>query len=709
MVSPFERGRRLSYSHDWAIFPLATRTTWQPLTSNGHHGATDDEAQLKAWMAKWPTANYGVNPRASGLIVLDFDRNHLDGADGVGTWRELLAKHNGGRDLVTFTVMTPGDGLHLYFQDPGFSADNTPKGKPAPGVDVKWNGFVAGPGCVRDQTQRNDGSVRLGGEYRVISRRDITPAPMPEWLVAWISKRRAAQPTQLTGPKASDHDTVRRVVQMASVLSRIEQGGAQEWINRELPKIGQYVAAGQIPKQDVLVRFRRALMGWTGFDRVMDHIERQLDYGIGLGPRPWMATKPTTDKPKPAAPTTSAPVTTKSTPDLTPEDEQPFEEVEEVDQFEADIQLAEYRMEVNLQAKLRHTAKYRTSKAVPDRAIDVTELKNLPRPEPLIQGIMGRGASTLLYAGTNVGKSMVALDMAMSVATGHPWLDRFPVYHGRVLWIAGEGVYSLLGRMKAWQYANKKPLRLSSGQDVFKIIPTSVMFASEDEVAETVAYVRDGQFDLVVIDTLAMNSVGFNENAPMEMTTWWTRVNSLRNECERLAILVLHHEGKGTANQNTTFKEPRGATSIKDVPETVIRLSKDENDKKARDLEITKQRDMPSLGKKLVLTIDQEPKSGEPVVYGREDTEELNEDGTLSKTNARTRLFKFFVDNFSETGTTQSKLYTMALEAGICKKTHFYNVVNDLIKSKELVSTKRGNGVFLTVRGHLDEGTEDDL
>lgn len=704
-ISPFERGRRLSAVYGWAIFPLYTRTSWSPITGNGHKAATNDEDQLEKWIKAHPTANYGVVPMLSGLVVVDLDRNHADGADGVSAWLELLKQHNDGKAIRTFTVKTPGDGLHLYFLDPGFSTDNKPKGKPANGIDIKYDGFVCGPGSIRDERTRDNASTQLGGEYKIASH--CPPAEMPEWLKSWLSKTRPNASTKLDGPKASDQDTVRRVVQMARILSNVPEGGASAWINAEATKIGQYVAAGQISKQEVLVRFGRALRGWTGYENVMQHIDRQLDYGIGLGPRPWMATKPTTDKPKPA-PTSSpsAPAATKSTPE--PEDlDSVLEEVEEGDEWEQQIDERVEQLELNMLAKRKLAAKYRTTKPVAEQRITAAQLKDLPQPEPLIDQIMSRGASTLLYAGTNVGKSVVALDMAMSVATGHPWLDRFYVHQGAVLWIAGEGVYSLRGRMKAWQYANKKPLQLSAGH-VFDIIPNSVVFASEEQVAETVALVHERQYDLVVIDTLAMNSVGFNENAPVEMTAWWNEVIKLRSECPRLAILVLHHEGKGTANQNTTFKEPRGATSIKDVPETVIRLSLAEGSKMGRDIEITKQRDMPSLGKRLMIDIQKEEKSGEPCVVGKPDPD-TDEDGVLLKENSRTKLMRFFHENFSETGVTQAKLHSLVTEQDIIKRSTFYNAVNQLIKDKELVSTKRGNGVFLTVRGHLDDGTEDDL
>ena len=50
-----------------------------------------------------------------------------------------------------------------------------------------------------------------------------------------------------------------------------------------------------------------------------------------------------------------------------------------------------------------------------------SQLDSLPAPEPLINGILFRGTLAALYGPSGVGKSFVAMAMAMSVASGSPW------------------------------------------------------------------------------------------------------------------------------------------------------------------------------------------------------------------------------------------------------------------------------------------------
>jgi hypothetical protein len=51
----------------------------------------------------------------------------------------------------------------------------------------------------------------------------------------------------------------------------------------------------------------------------------------------------------------------------------------------------------------------------------VNDLRNLPAPEWLIEGILGLNTLAVVYGQAGKGKSFVTLDMALSVATGGPW------------------------------------------------------------------------------------------------------------------------------------------------------------------------------------------------------------------------------------------------------------------------------------------------
>lgn len=47
-----------------------------------------------------------------------------------------------------------------------------------------------------------------------------------------------------------------------------------------------------------------------------------------------------------------------------------------------------------------------------------------PAPEPLIEGILDAGTVTMLSGPFSTGKSFIALDWALSIASGTDWLGR---------------------------------------------------------------------------------------------------------------------------------------------------------------------------------------------------------------------------------------------------------------------------------------------
>ena len=65
---------------------------------------------------------------------------------------------------------------------------------------------------------------------------------------------------------------------------------------------------------------------------------------------------------------------------------------------------------------------------------------NQADPEPLIEGLLGQRENTCWYGTKKLGKSFLALDVALAVATGSPALCRLPVrLAGPVVYFTGEG------------------------------------------------------------------------------------------------------------------------------------------------------------------------------------------------------------------------------------------------------------------------------
>ncbi len=79
--------------------------------------------------------------------------------------------------------------------------------------------------------------------------------------------------------------------------------------------------------------------------------------------------------------------------------------------------------------------------------LTLAELASRPQPEPLIDGVIDQGTTALLVGASNVGKSFLAIDLAVHVALGKRWAGR-EVAQGDVVFILGEGAGAFARRVR---------------------------------------------------------------------------------------------------------------------------------------------------------------------------------------------------------------------------------------------------------------------
>lgn len=155
----------------WHVFPLR-RGGKQPMAGgNGYLDATTDETQIRDWWSRFPDANIGIACGASGLVVLDVDPRN----GGEDTLSRLVAKH--GPLPATLEARTGGSaqpGRHLYFRG------DLRKGVLGPGLDLQGAGayVVAPPSVVVAPYEWT-----TGGE----------PEPVPAWFSAGIAPPEAPE------------------------------------------------------------------------------------------------------------------------------------------------------------------------------------------------------------------------------------------------------------------------------------------------------------------------------------------------------------------------------------------------------------------------------------------------------------------------------------------------------------------------------------
>lgn len=176
---------------------------------------------------------------------------------------------------------------------------------------------------------------------------------------------------------------------------------------------------------------------------------------------------------------------------------------------------------------------------------NLSELLAFPPPTWLIAGLVPNEAMVGLAGPPGVGKSMLALDWALCVATGRPWMGH-PVEKGGVLYIAAEGHTGLSVRAKAWlAHHGIHPGRVPKfGLLKGRLSITGAAEGAVEDEYDTLFKRIDEEFEwtprLVIIDTMARCLEG-NENENEGMGGFLDGAERLI-DAYKSTVLVIHHK-----------------------------------------------------------------------------------------------------------------------------------------------------------------------
>lgn len=178
---------------------------------------------------------------------------------------------------------------------------------------------------------------------------------------------------------------------------------------------------------------------------------------------------------------------------------------------------------------------------IPIRTVHNAEVALRPPPEPkfCIPGLLGQPSLNLLVGDPGHKKSLLATDLAISVAMGKPWLD-FPVIQQPVLLVEEES-----GFFRLWKRLNSAlTAHGASAETPFHFISVgSFDFRREDDMTDLTRIARSVKAGLIVIDALANIMVGGDENSVTSVQPILRNLRSVALGCSA-AVLVIHHTNK---------------------------------------------------------------------------------------------------------------------------------------------------------------------
>jgi hypothetical protein len=208
----------------------------------------------------------------------------------------------------------------------------------------------------------------------------------------------------------------------------------------------------------------------------------------------------------------------------------------------------------------------RSSSTQPDvRLYSLVEMDSFPPPCWLVKGRFEIRDFGVLYGPPGEGKTFVALDLALSIATGRAWHGH-PTTPGTVVYVTGEGRQGLRPRTRAWERMHG----VEAGELFVSLEPVQFLDPPHVEVLAVRIEQLAHPAVLVVVDTLARAFVGGDENAAQDMGRF---VDAGRRLQARLgcALWVVHHSG--VIAQGRKARE-RGSTALRCAADTMVEIRK---------------------------------------------------------------------------------------------------------------------------------------
>ena len=503
--------RVLSIARKFPIFPCGPDK--RPRVASGFHAATQDEKQIRQWWRQWPDALVGVpTGQTTGLVVIDYDPDKATSA--THSW---IAEHT---ELLCSTRnhKTGRGGLHYLFRSTDryqTGVDLVLGGSPRRGIDLRANGgyVIWWPAHVTqgDETPVAPLPANLIDERRFDAQRDMAPLPKAS-PAQWRAERTRAR----------------------EALGYVAPDGYENWI-----RVGMAVHSASGGSDDGFALWHDWSATAANYDGIEDcryhwaSFGRYQGRGIGLGSLYAQAKEagfsPAPSRPElPPADVYEDEQTRDSDPAPPPELE-PIEELEVVD-----------------------------DKAGPDRRpIDWTALVGAPPARTwAIPHWLGIGFVTMLAGPGGVGKTLLAQQLASSLATGDPLIAEIPQKRKVLMW-AGEDENDELWR-RQFQIAGDAGRQLSeyknlviesyAGRDCSLAEPVFGTLGPTPMLKELTEQVADYDVDVVILDNVA-RLYGGNENERHQVTQFLNWVTGACNARRPVAVLLLSHPAKANGSE----------------------------------------------------------------------------------------------------------------------------------------------------------------
>jgi hypothetical protein len=196
----------------------------------------------------------------------------------------------------------------------------------------------------------------------------------------------------------------------------------------------------------------------------------------------------------------------------------------------------------------------------------------------LIKHVVPADSIGMLYGASGTFKSFIAIDAALHIAHGLPWMGR-RTKQGDVVYLAAEGGTGLWGRICAWHKAR----RLHYEKVPLHVIPVALNLTADAWRLVEAVQAKGITPALVVIDTMSQTYAG-EENSANEVAAYFRELATRIRQLWKCAVLIIHHSG------HVATERPRGSSAMLANVDWMLGVHRDEKEMLAT-VSCTKQKD----------------------------------------------------------------------------------------------------------------------
>lgn len=542
----------------WPIFPVRSDKT--PYTKNGVLDATTNPEQIEIWWNMWPDANIGLDVGGAGMMVLDLD---------PGYSMEELEKNVGKIPETKLWATTPRGGQHLFFRLGEGEVVAPSASRLAAHVDVRsHNSYV-----LLAPSKTKDGSYEWGGEGKPHYRTD----EMLRLANTGREKHKDRDEWKIEPDLPENIASAIKWLKTDAKIAIEGQGG-----DSMAYKTAAHMKSFGISEElafDLMWQYwnPRCSPPWTADN--IEHLRRKVRNGHQYNTSPPGNVTPAYHAAKIASL-------------FTPVGHTPKGGMSPTGRHELASGGYEWK-----------DGRF--------RIVDRQGMASIKPPSWLITDLMQHDTYVMLFGNRSTFKTFLALDIALSIATGgiglsddNPWPE--VQSQGPVLFAVGEGRSGISARVRAWE----KRHYFGREVDAFRLGDPVPRVSESLELETFIENARDasptGKYELVVLDTVGKAMQGLNENAQEHASAFTETVDCIRKELG-CTVLALHHTGHGDQTR------ARGSSVFGADVDTEIRLDR-EGEKNIVSLTMTKQKDAPEWKKKKYIKLEKIILSLDPLI-----------------------------------------------------------------------------------------------